>query len=197
MPAITELKSNYCARQQSEGSYRSTSIYSSVSKLINWFLLSFGLLFMVWIKTESWCQAATTELLCVSVLECQKRERGSVRERENEWVVKVRVSWGKKERNCFHYKETEWRFYGCEISQAAFYSAGKYRLQRVGALRREDRGAIKGDCHGRAREERKVTFSHLFSGIIFDAFGAWNSGKNLMLFEGMNEKNAAWLAILA
>jgi hypothetical protein len=99
--------------------------------------------------------------LCVSSWMPGERKREL--ERGKEWVVKVRVNWGKRARNCFHYKETEWRFYGCEISQAAPYSACKYRLQGVQALRREDSAAIRADCHGRAGERKKA---HFFTSVL-------------------------------
>jgi len=103
----------------------STSVYFSVSKLRNRFLLSFWLVVLVWNTIES-CARPLLHNSSVSVLGCQKREWE--RERGNECLVKVRVRWGRRERKCFHYEETEWRFYGYEISKAAPYSAGKYRL---------------------------------------------------------------------
>ena len=57
----------------------STSVYSSVSKLRNRFLLSFGLLVVVWNKIES-CARPLPPKSSVSVLGCQKREW------EREWV---------------------------------------------------------------------------------------------------------------
>lgn len=141
MLEMSELKSNYCAGQQSEHSCRIRSFYSGFWKLRNGFLLSFVLLVLVWIKTESCARTLPQNFFVCQFLDA-RIERGREREsgRENEWVVKVRVSWGRRERNCFHYKETEWRFYGCEISQAVPYSSRKYRLQRSWSVeQREDK----------------------------------------------------------
>jgi hypothetical protein len=78
---MTELDSNYCAGQQSEGSCRSKSLYSRVSKPRNRFLLSFGLLILVWIKTESCARPLPQNSTVCQFLDA-RREKGRAWERE-------------------------------------------------------------------------------------------------------------------
>jgi hypothetical protein len=121
------------------------------------------------------CQAATTELLCVSVLECQKRKREGVRERMSEWW-----KWG-----WVGERGRETAFITRKLSED--FMAVKFRRQRPILLvnigcreleRWEERivqllEQIVMGVQGR----KKLTFSHLCSGIIFNIFRAWHSGK--------------------